>query len=184
MWGAAYCGISALFGLGSIFAPSTTKSLAALYEGVKNNIKGELHVRKDYEDKTPENSNTLKTWMDAQKAVAGNVPADNVQQPPQVNNAHGNMQGNHVMPPQEQPLDENAEAKPDDAVAKHHQALAQRRKALADELLKDKPDMQLLAKLENVVRALTILVSADNVLADNDANMQQIQQGINDALRA
>ncbi len=44
--------------------------------------------------------------------------------------------------------------------------------------------MQLLAKLENVVRALTILVSADNVLADNDANMQQIQQGINDALRA
>lgn len=167
VWGAAYCGIGALFGVGAIIAPSATKTAAALYEGVKENVKGNLHVQKNYDDAETEESNALKTWMDEQK----NQPASNVQQPPQ------------VVRIQPQPGEIAGAGKVDDAAEKHRQALAKRRKELADELLKEEPDMQKVAKLENMVRALTVLVTADNVLADNAANVRQIQQGMNDAMK-
>ena len=83
VWGAAYCGISALFAVGAIIAPSATKSAAAIYEGVKENVKGNLHVQKDYEDAVPEESSAFRSWMDERNAGAVNQPFNNVQQPVQ-----------------------------------------------------------------------------------------------------
>jgi hypothetical protein len=85
---------------------------------------------------------------------------------------------------QQQPLQSTPGAgKVDDDAEKHRQALARRKKELSEELLKEDADMQKVAKLENMVRALTTLVAADNVLADNAANVRQIQQGMNDAMK-
>ena len=173
VWGAVYCGIGALFGVGAIIAPSATKSAAAIYEGVKENVKGNLHVQKDYEDAVPEESSALKSWMDERKADAVNQPVNNVRQPQPQQPVQ-----------QQQPVQRAPGAgKVDDDAEKHRQALARRKKELSDELLKEDADMQKVAKLENMVRALTVLVAADNVLADNNANVRQIQQGMNDAMK-